>query len=213
MEIKMHGAFSVPFIQFKFSKHANYNWPEVDKMERKPETWHIPLNTSFPNIKDDDPIVDPKTRDRLKRDLTADMIEVLKDLSILPVFELRDFWYNIYHDGQGQEPHDHLSDCMNKSPFWSVIYYAKNASPTVFIRPDSLGYRTQEFPLWMQSKINGCFAPSHIPDVADGDVIMFPPYIKHMVQHAEPKMRMTFATNLILMEHQEMVGNLKKGFG
>lgn len=211
-EIKIHGAFSVPFVQFQFSKHYKYQFPEIEKSVRMPDTWHIPLNTSFPNIQDDDPLVDPKTRDSLKKDLHADIVEVLKDLSIIPEFEMRDFWYNVYHEAQGQEPHDHLSDCMNKNPFWSVIYYNKNASGTIFMRPFD-AYRSQEFPLWQYSKINECFNPRYVPDVRDGDVIMFPPYIKHMVQHAEEKMRLTFATNLVLKEHQQLIAGLQsKGF-
>ena len=214
-EVKIHGAFSVPFVQFKFTKHSQYEFPEIDKSVNKPDTWHIPLNTSFPNIPDDDTLVPPRIRDSLKRDLHNDLAEVLKDMNILPVFEMSDFWYNIYHEAQGQEPHDHLSDCMNKNPFWSVIYYNKNASGTMFMRPFD-AYRTQEFPLWNMCAINECFNPRYVPDVSDGDVIMFPPYIKHMIQHTEPKMRLTFATNLILKDHQQTIHELEsqvKGFG
>ena len=217
-QVSVHGAFSVPFVTFKFSKHTEYDFKPIEKSVRKPDEWHMPLNTSYPNIEDDDPYIKPNVRDRLKRDLQEDLVDVMKDLGIMPLFKMKDFWYNIYHDNQGQEVHDHLSDCTSKNPTWSVIYYYRNAPGTVFIRNDDW-YRTQEFPMWRNSMLAECYMPSYIPDLTDGDVIMFPPYIKHMVRYSDnPDFRLTFATNLTLLDDNEMpsidknIGRIK-GFG
>jgi ectoine hydroxylase-related dioxygenase (phytanoyl-CoA dioxygenase family) len=59
--------------------------------------------------------------------------------------------------------------------------------------------RTQEFPGWMDTKISDCFQASFTPNVESGDVLMWPPYLKHGVFTGNnSKMRMTFAFNLVI---------------
>ena len=65
----MLGLFPVPLIVIKFKDHHKYDFPEVEKEDRKPFNWVDSVNTSFPNIKDDDPVISPVVRDNLKRDL------------------------------------------------------------------------------------------------------------------------------------------------
>ena len=69
MKYDVLGAFSVPFIKFKFSKHDEYEFDNVPKSVNLPSGWVIPLNSSFPNIRDNDPIVRADVRDNLKKDL------------------------------------------------------------------------------------------------------------------------------------------------
>lgn len=196
-EIKLHGTFSVPFIQFSFGNHKKYTFPTIEKTDRKPQDWVASVNTSFPDISDNDPYVPQNFRDNLKRDIRLDIKSIFKDLDIKNDFTMNQFWYNVYHENQGQEPHDHLSDCTDKSPFWSMIYYNKGTSPTFFLRSDSL-YRTQEFPGWKDCKINQCFENHYVPEINEGDIILFPPYIQHYVNYQGSEMRVTFASNLIL---------------
>jgi hypothetical protein len=196
-EIKVHGAFSVPFIQFQFNNHEKYTFPNLEKIDRKPEDWVASVNTSFPQITNNDPHISPIFRDNLKKDLMYDIKTIFRDLDIKNDFVMDQFWYNVYHEHQGQEPHDHLSDCTGKSPFWSMIYYNRGTTPTCFIRSDSL-YRTQEFPEWLETKVNQCFVNEYVPEITEGDIILFPPYIKHFVRHHGDEMRVTFASNLLL---------------
>lgn len=198
MKYDVLGAFAVPFIKFRFSKHNEYEFDNVPKSVNLPPGWVIPLNSSFPNIRDNDPIVRADVRDNLKKDLHEDIKGVLNDLNIKNEFEMTYFWYNIYHNGQGQEPHNHLSSCEQKNPIWSGIYYNKNATSTHFIRPDPIVCRTQEFPGWLNSKLKSHFEPVFMPEVSDGDVILFPPYLQHAVMYKSPAMRLTFAMNLYL---------------
>lgn len=198
MKYDVLGAFAVPFIKFSFTKHEQYEFENIPRSVNLPPGWVVPLNSSFPNIKDNDPIVRADVRDALKQDLYIDIKDVLMDLNIRNDFEIPVFWYNVYHSQQGQEPHNHLSSCEKKNPIWSGIYYNKNATPTHFIRNDQITCRTQEFPGWMNTKLSSHFAPVYMPEVSDGDIILFPPYLQHAVRYERPTMRMTFAFNLYL---------------
>tara|TARA_B100000035_G_C20917558_1_gene516945 strand:- start:698 stop:937 length:240 start_codon:yes stop_codon:yes gene_type:complete len=71
--------FATPVIKMNFSKHAKYagmfdTWDEVD---RKPESWLVSLNTSFPNIEDDDAYVNQEIRDQIKEDIMYDVRRTL----------------------------------------------------------------------------------------------------------------------------------------
>lgn len=198
--MKVHQAFAIPVIQFKFTKHDEYEFPHIKKIIRSPKDWPIPINTSYPNIQDDDPIVPPDLRERLKADLMVDIKNVLKELNIHNEFEMRHLWYNVMHDHQGVHPHHHLSDCRHRSPFWCGIYYNKNATPTQFHRHDDIICRTQEFPGWLDSTIADCFKPKFIPDVEDGDIVLFPPHLTHSAFQKSLKMRITFAWNIHLVD-------------
>ena len=198
---EMIGLFPVPLFKIKFKDHYKYNFPEVEKMDRKPDGWIESLNSSFPNIPDNDSIVPSYLRDNLKRDLKSSIVEVFQPLNIPTNIEFLQLWYNIYHDNQGQEKHDHVSQVGQTVPFWSGIYYNKNASPTEFFKCNSTITDTQKFDGYRESALASCLAKSVSPDVKDGDILLFPPYLKHSVkskpQHKN-EMRMTFSFNITL---------------
>ena len=197
----MLGLFPVPLIVIKFKDHHKYDFPEVEKEDRKPFNWVDSVNTSFPNIKDDDPVISPVVRDNLKRDLKDSIVDVFRQLNFPTNIDFLELWYNIYHDNQGQEKHDHVSQVGQTVPFWSGIYYNKNASPTKFFKTNSIITDTQKFDGYRQSALASCLANSVSPDVKDGDILLFPPYLKHSVkskpQHKN-EMRMTFSFNITL---------------
>ena len=115
----------------------------------------------------------------------------------LEEFDFVDFWYNTYHDNQGQEPHTHLTGCMSATPYWCGIYYNKGSTPTTFFRPDS-NNRVHQFP-HQGPEFKEYFADYLKPGVSDGDVILFPPYLQHCVDlQSSASMRMTFSFNLQL---------------
>ena len=195
------GLFPVPIIRIKFKDHYKYNFPEVEKMDRKPDGWIESLNSSFPNIPDNDSIVPSYLRDNLKRDLKSSIVEVFQPLNIPTNIEFLQLWYNIYHDNQGQEKHNHFSQVGQLVPFWSGIYYNKNASPTKFFNNNFMR-KTQEFYGFEETKLSPCLAEAcHFP-VEDGDIILFPPYLPHGVESTpahKDKMRMTFSFNITLI--------------
>jgi hypothetical protein len=198
MTHKILNLFPIPIIQTKFDKHQDYYFEDVEKTVNLPDGWEIPLNTSFPNIEDNDKFISPVLRDTLIIDLTKCIKKVLSELNIPNNIYIDDFWYNIYHDGQGQELHDHLGDVGSINLFWSGVYYNKNASPTCFFRPDRM-YKTQLFPESEDSDISGSYFRKYCPQVEDGDILLFPSYLEHKIESKswhKDNMRLTFTFNV-----------------
>ena len=85
-------------------------------------------------------------------------------------------------------------------PFWSGVYYNKNASPTKFFNDNAM-INTQKFRGVEETALSTCLAEGYFPPVKDGDIVLFPPYLEHSVesqpQHKD-SMRMTFSFNIFL---------------
>lgn len=201
MSIELIPLFSVPVIKFKFSKHNNYNFPTIERQERIPSGWEVSLNTSFPNIGDDDPFIDSKTRDSLKDNLLIDIKKVLSRLELSNSIYLESFWYNIYHDNQGQEPHEHISGAGATSTYWSGIYYSRGASPTTFHNAHK--YMKICTPPEVGEIMSDFYRDMHKLEVTNGDVILFPPWLVHeVIPDKERKdMRLTFTFNVGYTDH------------
>ena len=195
------GIFQTPIIKIKFKEHYKYNFPEVEKRDNKPEGWVESLNTSFPFIDPNDPVVSPIVKKNLIADLKSSIVDVFKQLNMPTNIDLMQFWYNIYHDNQGQEKHNHLTWVGGKNLYWCGIYYHKNASPTTFYREPGR-YELQRWPDYMDSAMAPVLCSKYFPSVEDGDIILFPPYLDHSVkseQKPKDKMRMTFSFNIDLL--------------
>jgi len=197
---EMIGLFPVPLLKIKFKDHYKYNFPEIEKKDQKPEEWWESVHTTFNNISDDDSLVPSTVRDSLKRDLKSSIVEVFQELNFPTTIDFPQLWYNIYHDNQGQEKHTHFSQVGYPVPFWSGIYYNKNASPTKFFNGNAM-INTQKFRGCEETALSACLAEGHFPPVEDGDILLFPPYLEHSVeskpQHKD-SMRMTFSFNIAL---------------
>ena len=197
---EMIGLFPVPLLKIKFKHHYKYNFPEVEKRDKKPDSWKTPVHTTFPNISDDDSLVPSYLRDNLKRDLKSSIVEVSRQLNLPTNIHFPHFWYNIYHDYQGQERHNHIPNVGEPLPLWAAIYYNKNASPTRFFKDGSLPI-TQRFDGFDKTILADCLAAGASPPVEDGDILLFPPHLDHCVL-SEPyhrdNMRMTFSFNINL---------------
>lgn len=191
--------FAVPIIRIRFKKHENYIFNDIERCENIPDGWSCSINSSFPKISNNDSFLSSEVRDSLMSDLKESIQEVFVDLKIPEKFYFDDFWYNIYHEDQGQEEHNHLPMAGGKLPYWSGIYYNKNSSPTNFVRPDR-NYETQLFKGYQTSLISHFYYSSFYPNVEDGDIILFPPYLSHYVDEDENRknnMRVTFAFNMV----------------
>ena len=199
----LHKVFYVPIFTFRFNKHNDYKFLDIEKQDRRPRGWTTPLNSTFPVIPDDDPLVSPTVRDSMMRDLKEQIKKLFYMHGIPDKFDFVDFWYNVYHDNQGQEPHTHLTGCMSAAPYWCGIYYNKGSTPTTFFRPDS-NNRVHQFP-HQGPAFKEYFADSLQPGVSDGDVILFPPYLQHCVDlQSSASMRLTFSFNLQLYNEQRI---------
>ena len=189
--------FPTPIIKFKFLKHEKYFFIDVPKCEdRTPKGWNCSVNSSYPFTGENDPYVSDEGNKRLQRDLMKGIRDVFVNGGLPPV-EFGAFWYNIYHEGQDQERHHHVSAPSNT--YLSGIYYNKNATPTTFYPPSTL-YRSLRYRGVDDSLFSSACKDNYEAKVQDGDVILFPPYLEHEVkQQTSDAMRMTFSFNLILL--------------
>ena len=194
------GYFQIPIIKIEFKNHYKYNFSEVEKRDHKPHCWVDSVHTTFPDIPDNDPIVPSFARDNLARDLKDSIVNVFKKINLPTTIDFTNLWYNIYHDNQGQEKHNHLALVGEPTPFWSGVYYNKNASPTKFYN-DNRMIETQKYIGYEKGPIGSCLCNDASPLVEDGDILLFPPYLEHSVksqsQHKD-RMRMTFSFNIEL---------------
>ena len=195
------GLFPVPTIKIKFKQHDKYNFPLVAKKDAKPSTWEGSLNTTFPNIIAGDDFISMEKTGELKTDISNAIIPVFNEINISTKFAITDFWYNIYHQNQGQERHDHLGPL---NLYWCGIYYNKNASPTVFCnrREGHHATHVHQVPDHASSKLEGLFKPNAVIPTMEGDIILFPPYLEHFVPEqknivSDDNMRVTFSFNLL----------------
>ena len=194
---KIAGIFPVPIIQIKFGQHHKYTFSSIEQENRKPKGWRIPLNTSFPNIEKDDNFISMETANELKSDIKESIDSVFKELNITTKYLINEFWYNVYHKNQGQEVHTHLGPI---NPYWCGIYYNKNSTPTGFVKESGI-HAVHNVPDWRDSKLNLFFLNNIEMSAEDGNIILFPPYLKHYVPpqrkiDSDDKMRLTFSFNL-----------------
>jgi len=211
MNCKILSIFSTPLIHFQFSKHKKYFFNDVPKSVRKPETWIGNLNTSYPNITENDPFIDEDIGESLKKDLLDDLnLNLQSCFNDEIYFKFKEFWYNIYHDDQNQEKHWHMNSLGQPfKVFLSGIYFNKNTNMcrTTFHREDGF-YKLFPYGTVENSPLEPFFFSTFFPYVSDGDVIVFPPYLWHEVvsnnqdKNAERNdMRLTFSFNLIQDEY------------
>ena len=196
----VHQIFSTPILQFKFSKHSQYSLPNFPKGERNPAKWDCSLYTTYPNVLSDDKLVSPNFIKSLKKDLKSEINILFKDLEIHIDWHFEHFWYNYYYEGQGQETHDHLANVGEKSIYWSGIYYhTTNETSTGFVNPCN-SHMSHRYPNCTEGKLATSHFDSWYPFVKDGDVLLFPPYLRHYVPPSpkSEKMRFTFSFNLLL---------------
>jgi hypothetical protein len=179
--LKVHKIFPTALLQFPFNNHQKYFFSEIHETVRKPDNWDFPINTSFPNISKDDNFIYLETQNSLKIDLLQCIKDSLKKINLPDNIDFLNFWYNVYHGNQGQEPHWHLPSVGNVMPYWAGIYYNKNCNPTIFHR-DHGSHRTHNFLGIENSEIKDCSWIEYLPDISDGDVLLFPPHLIHSVR-------------------------------
>lgn len=197
MSIELKRLFSVPVIKFKFTRHNQYKFPFIERSERIPNGWELSLNTSFPFTEDNDPYVTADVRDNLQEDLVYDISKVLKKLELPDKIYMDQFWYNIYHNNQGQEVHDHATGSGGTNCYWCGIYYNKGSSPTTFHAPHR--YMKTTIPSEYGSLMDQFYHDMYDVEVEDGDIILFPNYMVHEVRPDPDRkdMRLTFSFNIM----------------
>lgn len=117
-----------------------------------------------------------------------------------------DMWFNYYSNGEYQESHTHIQpDMFVERTHFSCIHYLKFDpevhQPTVFCDPLAMIRRTNSIELDSNN-----YNERYEPQVREGSIIMFPPYLEHYVPKSNPtpdNPRITVAFNIILEEYGE----------
>ena len=117
-----------------------------------------------------------------------------------------DMWFNYYSDGEYQEVHTHVQpDMFALRPHFSCIHYLKFDpevhQPVVFNDPIGILRQTNSIELDSNNYDN-----KYEPQLREGSIIMFPPYLEHYVPKSEPtpnNPRISVAFNIILTEYGE----------
>ena len=201
MKVTVLDLFATPVIHTKLDAHSKYfgefdNWEQID---RKPAAWHVPLNTSFPNVGDTDPFVPADVVKGLKQDIMFQVKKIMLSKRMPTNLSFTSFWYNAYYEDQGQEPHNHLSN-PGHDPFWCGIYFAKNCFPgSLFFIRTEYSHRTQQPFNYQDSPMNKYYDEIYPTEFTDGDLVLFPPHLHHSVKVGSPnksEQRLTFSFNI-----------------
>ena len=117
-----------------------------------------------------------------------------------------DMWFNYYSNGEYQEAHSHVQpDMFAQRAHFSCIHYLKFDpevhQPTVFSDPLAMLRLTNSIELDSNN-----YSDKYEPQVREGSIIMFPPYLEHYVPKSNPtpdNPRITVAFNIVLEEYGE----------
>jgi hypothetical protein len=207
--------FSTPIIKFRFEKHDEYNdkWDNWDVVKRQPRSWQCELNTSFPQVQQDDPYAPMEAVNQLQKDLLFQVKKLHKSYGLMTEIVFYNFWYNAYYAGQGQEWHNHLPEA-GLAPIWSGVYFAKNCLPGQFaFQKTDLSMKTQG-PINVQSSpLRKYYDDNYITNFVDGDVVLFPPHLNHCVKLSDDQnvtdQRLTFSFNADSVRSLEFQNELK----
>jgi len=199
--------FPTPLLFSKFEKHGTHDFPDIPKVDRKPRGWILPVNTSFPGEKNEninDPYMSKELLSQLHDDVLDHCKQMMASLDAPTNISLKQFWYNAYYEGQGQEVHNHLAP-NNTNPFWSGIYFAKNCFPGQ-LQFSNMNNDMRVQQLWdhENSKLKQYYHSIFNVAAQDGAIMLFPPFLNHHVKigvENRHKMRLTFSFNVIINEH------------
>ncbi len=120
---------------------------------------------------------------------------------------IKNIWYNYYLENEYQEWHDHLGSIFSPTHFACVHFLSYDDEihqPTVFRDPLSK-HRDHSHELEFDVVDND----KHIPNVKEGDFLMFPSYLDHCVYPVKKSLkcpRITISFNLNLLKY----GNVNK---
>ena len=194
--------FATPVIKFKFEKHDEYvdKWENWDKKDRQPIGWQCGVNTSFPQVEQDDPYAPMDVVNQLEKDLLFQIKKVHKLYNLSSNLMFHSFWYNAYYTNQGQETHHHLPE-HSSAPVWSGVYFAKNcfSNQFSFVKTE-FSLRSQGLLDVSNSPLRKYYEEVSNGDFRDGDVVLFPPHVHHCVKVKDKtnttEQRLTFSFNI-----------------
>ncbi len=148
----------------------------------------------------------------LLADISVNLQEAIKSAEFYPhAFLVAQQWFNAYGPGQNQEPHNHVPSHL--SGIYYITFDPNLHSGTTFLNPNKMyteGPRYNKHYYDPDMFGYGCYKEEMSLTVAEGDVVIFPSQMEHMVQrqptiekNPDSKLRMTFSFNVELVSEQE----------
>ena len=110
-----------------------------------------------------------------------------------------DLWYNVGIEGTYQEEHDHMGGFPSStySAIHYLIYDPQVHQPTAFYNPIHHTFLRNMQPCNGTDMPNDWQTPDYKPSVKEGDMLIFPSYLRHSVPlQIDKKARATIALNL-----------------
>jgi hypothetical protein len=167
-----------------------------------PKSWlSNKVHTSFNNLNDDDELFfnGHNFYPNLLENAYTKCFDNFFDTEYL--ISIKEIWYNYYLQDEYQEWHDHLSSIFNPIHFACVHFLSYDNDvhkPTVFKDPINK-LRDHSYQLEI-----GTGDQMYIPDIKEGDFIMFPSYLEHSVfpvKKSEKCPRVTISLNINLLKY------------
>lgn len=122
-------------------------------------------------------------------------------------FDIVDFWFNCYENGEYQEQHNHLNPdiFISQNAHFACIHYLKFDpevhNSAVFLDPIAT---TRYNSLEMDSNR---YMDRYSPQVLEGDLIMFPNYLEHFVKQTAPtpgNQRVSISFNISITKYGQL---------
>lgn len=196
--------FGVPMFRYhldptELRKIAEQKFKEWNKVpiNEAPPGWDCSLRTEFHNCE----------KNEYKHYYDDIMVQFARDIELEEGrCNIYESWLNFYTAGQNQEEHDHLPG------FYAACHFIKFDpeihSSTRFVNPLYSLYSYQHKDM---DRLNTPEYRSHhwFPDVVEGDIIIFPSWLRHMVTAQDSKeYRITLAFNINTIK-----GSARRVFG
>lgn len=172
-----------------------------DKL-KTPKSWlSNKVHTSFNNLNDDDELFfnGYNFYPNLLEDAYTKCFDNFFDSEYL--ISIKEIWYNYYLQDEYQEWHDHLSSIFNPIHFACVHFLSYDNDvhqPTVFKDPIN---KLRDHSCQLES---GTSDQMYVPNVKEGDFLMFPSYLEHSVfpiEKSEKCPRVTISLNINLLKY------------
>ena len=148
----------------------------------------------------------------LLNDLSVHIQKVVKAGEFFPhAFLVSQTWFNAYGPNQNQESHNHVPSDL--SGVYYITYDPAVHKATTFLNPDRMyfeGLRYGKRYYDESMRQYGCYKEELTLETLEGDVILFPSQLEHMV-HKQPgievnrdgKLRIGFSFNIELISEKE----------
>ncbi len=203
-------AFEIPIYKTKLSNHQEIKQKFLDEVMPKLETLPGPNNIGL-NLYSDY----FEGLDRLGPEWTDFYAPtVLKFLQKAGFNQNKkwatdiDLWYNVGIKGSSQEEHDHMGGFpgCQYSAIHFLIYDPNVHEPTRFYNPIHHTYLRNMHPCNGEDMPIDWQSPHYTPEVQEGDLLIFPSYLKHSVPYQkDEKLRATIALNFTIGNPNEFL--------